>query len=120
MRPRSFRQVNVVFRPYPHGGSGGILGFGPKSLVSSASEASQGGWDSAGKRGTKSATKWDEADGRKRRLQPAHFLGLLAEALAHRHLESVAQHQKRASARALGRGDGAIGDPPRAMDLPAA
>src|SRR5207248_5322833 len=105
------RQENVVFRPTPHGGSGRILGFGPKSLVPSASEASQGGWDPPGKRGTKSGTKWDDADGRKRRLQPAHLLRLLAEALAHRHLEPVAQHQERASATAFRRHDGALGDP---------
>src|SRR5258708_2258138 len=38
----------IVLGPTPHGGSAGIVGFAPKSLMPSASEASHGGWDMAG------------------------------------------------------------------------
>src|SRR5215212_9582217 len=41
----------IVLGPTPHGGSAGIVGFGPKSLMPSASEASHGGWDMAGNPG---------------------------------------------------------------------
>src|SRR5205823_14892626 len=41
----------IVLGPTPHGGSAGILGFAPKSLMPSASEVSHGGWDTAGKAG---------------------------------------------------------------------
>src|SRR5947209_5576570 len=40
-----------VFRATPHGGLAAILGFGPKSLVPSASEVSHEGWEPAGKAG---------------------------------------------------------------------
>src|SRR5947207_9563054 len=117
----------TIFAPTPYGGSGGILGFGPKSLVPSISEASQAGGIRRERAGNSGGTSGIPKQGcippspRHRQSGGVETPG--AKALRHRHrtesqalklaglLRPSAHHDARRRAAAALRGGELLPDP---------